>query len=334
MLTEIERPIETQTPVKNTSLRKTTPHRQLVIFINLSNVINSKIGIFLDHAKNKAQRLELRCSALMITADANNDFTIHDVKDASPSMFQGHAKGDEIVHRDECIFKANMQTAEKFINFVERVHGYYEHILIIGEMVRSEINRTEQYNISGISDLEKLAQHVLSLSNRYAATEVWQRVQICKSGVVRIKSMNTTFAEAVIPKKGIVYASAPRNWSLPGTNGSAIDLQVSDDVFFKIVPFIHKAVLNEWYYDRMQTELSLIIEAMQKPEAGIKKHFKYDTTHDLKKEFSIASLDLKFIYAKKTYEKQHTIPYNNSFFSQEPPAEKKSLSPIPFKIKF
>jgi hypothetical protein len=280
--------------------------RQLIIFVNLPGVVNTKISLFLEHALQRAKRLGLECSALLLLPDENEDLTHIDVIRTPPELYAGRPRGNEIQPRDHDIFRVNTKTAQNFINKIDRVDGYYDHILILGEMVRTDSSSCAQVHISSIGNIDKLAEYLFSLSESHAASTVWQRVQICHSGSLQLKSTGKTFAESITPTRTTYYSSAPSGWSVLGKNGLAIDFLASNPQFNNIISFMYTAVSNAWDEKRMQQEFSNC------PSEKLRSFKISDTVlHD--------RFDVKCIYPKKAQYQHlfHSPLHEHSIFTEK-----------------
>lgn len=230
--------------------------RQLVIFINLPGIINTKVGIFMEHARQRAFRLGATCSALQVFGDGS----IKDMKSTSHMLYAGLPKYDASHVQDIRAVAANQKIAQEFIGFIEPVEDVYDHILIIGEMSQVTLNHRIQRRVSGISALPELVNELSSLTNRYAAGRVWQRVQICFSQSLKISpSSPLSFAEMLAPRESICHQSAPEGWSVIGRNGAAIDFLGTQHEFYDIIAFMHKAVSSTWCYDEIKERLEAAV---------------------------------------------------------------------------
>ena len=229
----------------------------MVIFVNLPGVIHTKVSLFIEYAKQRSLRVASECSALHVFFDAKEDFSVMDMKQTDFNLYTGHSNGPTLQVRDEQMFLANKKSAKKFIEFIHKVEGYYEHILIIGEMVRIEKSHGVEYHISQISKLERLASLIQTISTLHAASNVFQRIQICHSGGLRLKSSQQFFTDAVCPRNGSFQVSAPLGWSIVSKNGLAIDFLANNQEFFHLVSFLYKCVSNGWSVERIHREYAL-----------------------------------------------------------------------------
>lgn len=226
--------------------------RQLVIFISLPGVVANKVGIFIEHARSRAINLGLRCSALHVLANHEEELSVVDMTLDPTQLYQGCYVSTIGQKRNEELFSANQKIADRFISLLEKVEGQYDHILIIGEMESRVDARSSRHLISGIPTINKLAHLLRALSEKYAASEVWQRIQICHVSKLKLSHSSETFAEAIIPStRRTCHVSVPAGKSVVGRNGYAIDFMGSDVEFELIVSFLFTAVSNAWTYDVM-----------------------------------------------------------------------------------
>ena len=160
-------------PTLTQKTKNSMQSRQLVVFINLPGVINTKVGGFLDHAKQRALRLHASCSALHIIPNGKG-FTVIDAKKTYANLYQGHPMGERVQLLDDQLVRSNQKIAQSFISTLHTVEGHYDHILILGEMERTLDHRTVQHTISKIDDLTQLTSVIHHLSSAYGASEVWR----------------------------------------------------------------------------------------------------------------------------------------------------------------
>lgn len=291
--------IETPSTYKTTDISEqiqSRKRRQLVIFINLPGVAKEKISTFLEHAKQRSMRLGLTCSALHISLNTNLDLITLDMKQKEAEIYT--------------LLPSSRGSLNKFINQIDVVEGYYDHILIMGEMHQTDKKLRTEHNISNIENLEKLSKLVLSLSETYSANESWHRVQVCQSNSVKIKSSDITFANAVIPTTGISHLSAPFSWSIVGKNGLAIDFISNNQEIIGLIPFMHKVVSNAWDDERARLEF---------------EKYSPQTTCTLP-----AHLSFDLLYPQKQRPGLFYSQFKNPdvFFKEKPPTHSRSTTPV------
>lgn len=289
--------------------KKCKNSRQLVIFINFPGVSNKKTGIYLNHAIQRAKRLHSSCSALHLLWNGHIFETVDAVSYNNLEIYSGKNTPHFSPSSNQTLCLSNKKNARSAIPLLEAVDGYYDHILVIGEMELFLENTSSQYKISGIGDLTQLTDFVRHICECHSANGAFYRIQICQSDSILIDD-TSTLAQRMLPssKKNII--SIPSQWSVIARNGCAIDFRATKLEFDNITPFLFKAASNAWSYEKIQEEFDAMIEERDSKKTSSPLHLR-----------SLNHYDLHLIYAKKESFTQFFLPsttvYSKTSFALE-----------------